>query len=57
MSFRTKNRFIWNKKQLSEHGVDTRDLKSDNDNVFCNKIALNRFLENTNSENLYKRTI
>lgn len=57
MSFRTKNRFIWNKKQLSEHGVDTRDLKSDNDNVFCNKIALNRFLENTNSENLYKTTI
>ena len=57
MSFRTKNRFIWNKKQLSEHGIDTRDLKSDNDNVFCNKIALNRFLENTNSENLYKTTI
>ena len=56
MSFRTKNRFIWNKKQLSEHGVDTRDLKSDNDNVFCNKIAVltNRnflfnFIEKTSS--------
>ena len=39
MSFRTKNRFIWNKKQLSEHGVDTRDLKSDNDNFLKIQIV------------------
>ena len=57
LAFKTQNKFIWNKKQLLEHRIDIRDLKSDKDQVFCNKMALNRFLESTNNVQNYATTI
>lgn len=57
LAFKIQNRFMWNKKQMIENGIDVRDLKSDKEQVFCNKIALNRFLESTNNVQNYANTI
>lgn len=57
LSFRTKNVFTWNSKEFVEHGIDIRDLKKDDNRVFCNKMALNRFLQSTNNESKYKSYI
>lgn len=57
LAFRTKNLFTWNIKEFIEHGIDIRDLKKDENSVFCNKTALNRFLQSTNNEQAYNEYI
>lgn len=57
LAFKNKNTFTWDTKQMIEHRVDIGDLKIYDNKVSCNKVALNRFLQSTNSEQLYKTMI
>ena len=53
LSCSLKNKFLWNRQDFLNNGVDIKGLKSDGEKIFANKQSLKRFLESRGQQNIY----